>query len=112
MTPCRSPGALACISFRFVSCPLLPQLCVQIEDCDKARHGTVWVAPATDCRLMNSHTLEITTEPSPTAEATRLTEPARTSPTANTPGNDVAYGEAAFASAKPVMTNPLAWRLT
>src|SRR5215207_3159806 len=33
---------------------------------------------------------EITTEPSPTADATRLTDPARTSPTANTPGTDVA----------------------
>src|SRR5215207_8171434 len=32
---------------------------------------------------------EITTDPSPRAEATRLTDPARTSPTANTPGTDV-----------------------
>src|SRR5215471_11763144 len=46
-------------------------------------------------------TAEITTDPSPTAEATRLTDPARTSPAANTPGTDVA---------KPsrVTTNPLA----
>src|SRR5215475_4848121 len=46
-------------------------------------------------------TAEITTDPSPTAEATRLTDPARTSPTANTPGTDVT---------KPsrVITNPLA----
>ena len=32
--------------------------------------------------LTCSQTLEITTEPSPTAEATRFTDPARTSPTA------------------------------
>ena len=42
---------------------------------------------------MNSHTLEITTDPSPTEDATRLTEPARTSPTAKMPGNEVAKGE-------------------
>ena len=35
-------------------------------------------------------TFEITTEPSPTAEATRLMEAARTSPTAKTPGQEVA----------------------
>ena len=46
-------------------------------------------------RLTNSQTLEITTDPSPTDEATRLTEPARTSPTAKMPGCDVAKGEAA-----------------
>src|SRR5262249_56184835 len=38
---------------------------------------------------------EIAIEPSPTADATRLTLPHRTSPTANTPGRDVSsrYGE-------------------
>jgi hypothetical protein len=36
--------------------------------------------------LTYSQTLEITTEPSPTAEATRFTDPARTSPTAKMPG--------------------------
>ena len=36
--------------------------------------------------LTCSQTLEITTEPSPTAEATRFTDPARTSPTAKMPG--------------------------
>ena len=41
-------------------------------------------------RFTKRHTSEITTEPSPTAEATRLTEPARTSPTAYTPGQEVA----------------------
>ncbi len=34
-------------------------------------------------------TLEMTTAPSPTDEATRLTDPARTSPTAKTPGWEV-----------------------
>jgi hypothetical protein len=37
-----------------------------------------------------SHTFEMTTEPSPTDAATRLTEFARTSPTAKIPGWDVA----------------------
>lgn len=37
-----------------------------------------------------SHTLEMTTDPSPTEAATRLTELARTSPTAKIPGCDVA----------------------
>lgn len=46
-------------------------------------------------RLLHPHsrrwrqTLDMTTEPSPTAEATRLTDPARTSPTAKTPGAEV-----------------------
>ena len=37
-----------------------------------------------------SHTAEMTTDPSPTAEATRLTESARTSPTTKIPSCDVA----------------------
>jgi hypothetical protein len=49
----------------------------------------VW-QPAVLCQLVFcltcSQTLEITTDPSPTAEATRFTDPARTSPTANMPG--------------------------
>jgi hypothetical protein len=39
--------------------------------------------------------------PSPTADATRLTDPARTSPTANNPGTEVA-------NPSRVTTNPLA----
>ncbi len=35
-------------------------------------------------------TFEMTTDPSPTAEATRFTDPALTSPTAKIPGCDVA----------------------
>ena len=35
---------------------------------------------------------DTTTEPSPTAEATRLTDPLRTSPMAKTPGSVVSYG--------------------
>lgn len=52
-----------------------------------------------------SQTFEMTTDPSPTAEATRLTEPARTSPTAKMPGQEVAW----LAS---VSTKPLASRST
>src|ERR1700733_7829429 len=62
--------------------------------------------------LTYSQTFEITTEPSPTDEATRLTEPARTSPTAKMPGSDVAKGEAAEPSPEPVTTNPLASSFT
>jgi len=43
-------------------------------------------APQAAFCLTCSQTLEITTEPSPTAEATRFTDPARTSPTAKMPG--------------------------
>src|SRR5438270_12374865 len=56
--------------------------------------------------------------PSPTAEATRLTEAERTSPAANTPGRLVskrngcrrALQDGDCASAGPVWTNPLASR--
>src|SRR5665213_787283 len=63
-------------------------------------------------RLTNSQTLEITTEPSPTEEATRLTDPARTSPTAKTPGSEVEKGEGGELSLKPVITKPFLSRLT
>jgi hypothetical protein len=43
-------------------------------------------APQVVFCLTCSQILEITTEPSPTAEATRFTDPARTSPTAKMPG--------------------------
>src|SRR5437899_12713986 len=59
-------------------------------------------------------------DPSPTAEATRLTEPERTSPAANTPGRLVSsrngcrravqWGDCTRAG--PVWTNPLASRST
>jgi hypothetical protein len=55
-------------------------------------------------RFTNSHTFDMTTEPSPTDEATRLTDPARTSPTAKMPGRDVAKGEEADTSPNPVIT--------
>src|SRR5580692_5214517 len=61
-------------------------------------------------RLTNSQTLEITTDPSPTEEATRLTEPARTSPTAKIPGSEVANGDASEPA--PVITNPLSSSFT
>lgn len=54
----------------------------------------------------NSHAFEMTTDPSPTDEATRFTEPARTSPTAKIPGRDVAYAELPC-PASPVRINPL-----
>src|ERR1035441_9957891 len=57
-------------------------------------------------------TLEITTDPSPTEEATRLTDPARTSPTANMPGSEVAKGEGGTPAPDPVITNPLSSRST
>src|SRR6202040_4067445 len=63
-------------------------------------------------RFTNSQTLEITTDPSPTEEATRLTEPARTSPTAKIPGSEVAKGEAAPPVPEPVTTNPLSSSFT
>src|SRR5580704_10706687 len=48
----------------------------------------------------------MTTEPSPTAEAIRLTELERASPTAYIPGMLVAYGVLSKASDVPVRTNP------
>lgn len=56
-----------------------------------------------------AQTAPFTTEPSPTALATRLTDPARTSPTAKMPGALVAGGLAAPATgsaATQVRTNP------
>ena len=47
----------------------------------------------------------MTTEPSPTADATRFTEPLRTSPTAKMPAPPVANG---LSDPSPARTNPLA----
>src|SRR5690349_20838334 len=60
---------------------------------------------------------ETTTEPSPTAEATRLTEPARTSPTAKMPCCVVSCGigvraGSACGLASPVQMKPLASTVT
>src|SRR5208282_4607946 len=60
-----------------------------------------------DQRFTNSQTFEMTTDPSPTDEATRFTEPARTSPTAKMPGIEVANGEIEYPASAPVYTNPL-----
>jgi hypothetical protein len=49
-----------------------------------------WSLPRKEC------TVEMTTDPSPTAEATRLTEPARASPTANSPGTEVSKAPCVF----------------
>src|ERR1700761_2188525 len=54
----------------------------------------------------------MTTEPSPTADATRLTELDRTSPTANIPGTLVAYGVMSKPSVPPVSMNPFLSSLT
>src|SRR5882724_1827235 len=63
-------------------------------------------------------TNETAIDPSPTADATRLTLPHRTSPTANTPGSEVSrrYGErsaghraaarSSFVRSDPVLTKP------
>src|SRR5262245_46483885 len=65
-------------------------------------------------------TNETAIDPSPTADATRLTLPQRTSPTANTPGSEVSsrYGErslihraaarSSFVRSRPVLMKPLA----
>src|ERR1700743_483256 len=48
----------------------------------------------------------MTTEPSPTADATRFTDLERTSPTANIPGTLVAYGGLSKPPSPPVMMKP------
>ena len=50
------------------------------------------VRPSAPRRWGRSCTAETTTEPSPTADATRFTDPRRTSPTANTPCTEVSRG--------------------
>src|ERR1700743_945959 len=55
---------------------------------------------------------EMTTEPSPTAEATRFTESARASPTAKMPGVLVAEGEVSYPHGLPVRMKPLLSRRT
>src|ERR1700742_613987 len=54
----------------------------------------------------------MTTEPSPTADATRLIELDRTSPTANIPGTLVAYGVGWKPSVPPVRMKPFLSSLT
>src|SRR5215470_896304 len=49
-----------------------------------------------------------TCAPSPTAAATRLTEPERTSPIANTPSRLVSSGRSLLVVSAPVKTNPFA----
>ncbi|MEP7184854.1 MAG: AraC family transcriptional regulator [Rhodanobacter sp.] len=85
-------------------------LCTPVEGWSQRCGGG---ARATACSLSpdkiqrlpstNSQTLEITTDPSPTAEATRFTDPLRTSPTAKMPGSEAAKGELA-PTAAPVST--------
>src|SRR5262245_4563248 len=56
----------------------------------------------------NSWIAAITCAPSPPAAATRLTDPARTSPIANTPSRLVSSGRRPAPASAPVRTNPLA----
>src|ERR1700678_355617 len=67
-----------------------------------------WFPPAAErCMAKYLWISDMTTDPSPTADATRLTEPERTSPTAYTPGWLVPNVASAPASL-PVMMKPLA----
>src|SRR6185437_13056862 len=50
-----------------------------------------------------------TTPPSPTADATRFTEPLRTSPTANTPARVVSYRNGARGAARSGHSGAAAW---
>ena len=59
---------------------------------DAAAEGTHRRTPRTSYRDNNWCTCVTHTDPSPTADATRFTEPARTSPTAKTPGRLVSKG--------------------
>ena len=52
-------------------------------------------------------TSDRTTEPSPTAEATRLTDPARTSPTAKMPGTEVSCGRTGTSGLGAVVSVPV-----
>src|SRR5215216_3600155 len=62
-------------------------------------------APEATCAVLPSRywwTCWMTTDPSPTADATRLTDCARTSPTANTPGTVVSNISGGRSSLQPV----------
>jgi hypothetical protein len=54
--------------------------------------GTYGPLPSAGARVRYSCSWRMTIEPSPTADATRLTEPCRASPAANTPGMLVSNG--------------------
>src|ERR1700720_2073309 len=68
--------------------------------------GSAALSPASARKACNAAT---TCAPSPTDAATRLTDPERTSPIANTPGRLVSSGLRGFAS---VRTKPLASSVT
>src|ERR1700712_6142840 len=81
----------------------LHSLCVVHHDV--ANYGVAFAAsPRNPCNAAT------TWAPSPIAPPTRLTEPERTSPTANTPGTDVSSAEAIcpafFLHCAPVTTKP------
>src|SRR5215471_3301086 len=75
-----------------------------------ACHYVLPVAPSSARPASQPWMSWTTTDPSPTLDATRLTELARTSPTAKMPGTLVSYGEiGVFPSTTwPVLTNPFA----
>ena len=60
--------------------------CNPLIRCAPSTKSAAGAPPQVAFCLTCSQILEITTEPSPTAEATRFTDPARTSPTAKMPG--------------------------
>src|SRR6185295_15836053 len=85
-------------------------------DLHASRCGVAWFHKAASAWCTEA----ITIEPSPTAEATRLIDPARTTPTAKMPAQLVASGCAnawedagsSQAADIPVRTNPLSSRAT
>src|SRR6516165_5806840 len=67
--------------------------------------GSRALSPSSARKACSSAT---TCAPSPTAAATRLTEPERTSPIANTPSRLVSSGRSLLVESAPVKTNPFA----
>src|SRR3954469_14210930 len=72
-------------------------------------HCAATLCAASSWRARKAWIADTTVEPSPTAAATRLTEPQRTSPTAKTPSRLVA---SRWALSAPVTTKPFSSRWT
>src|SRR5262245_25037486 len=64
--------------------------------------------PRSPVSARNAWIVAITWAPSPTAAATRLVDPARASPIANTPSRLVSSGRRPTPTSAPVRTNPFA----
>ena len=73
-----------------------------VDDCEPVRKPVHPEAILAGLPSRYWWTCWMTTEPSPTADATRLTDCARTSPTANTPGTLVSNTNGGRSSAHPV----------